>query len=165
MLTRSLADLAMRQGDYERALRLAGESLALFRQLARDDGASWALFTIALSLYCRDRTEECVAPIRESLMLAHARLEVETIVWGMILVSAIAARRGEPHMGVRVLAAADALRARSELTLSGAEARLYEETTHKLACALGAVSFADGVTEGQSLSLDEAVEYALASID
>ena len=165
MLTGSLADLAMRQGDYERAIHLAGESLALFRQFDRDDGACWTLFTIALSLFWSDRTDECVAPTRESLLLAHARLEVETIVWDMILVSAIAERRSELRTGVRLLAAANALRVRSELTLTGAEARLHEETTQRLGRALGAVSFEEGVAEGQSLSLDEAVEYALASVD
>ena len=165
MLSGSLADLAMRQGDYERALTLGEESLTLFRELGRDDGASWALFTVALCLFRTNREAEAVGLARESLELAHAAVEVETIVWVLLLLGAMATRRREANSAARLVGAAEALRARSELMLTGAEAQLYETAIEELHRSLSPRTFEAAFAEGQMMSLDDAVEYALSSID
>jgi predicted ATPase len=164
-LTGSLADLAMRQGDYERALALAEESVALFRELMRDDGVSWALFTVALSQFQTDREDDAVHAARESLSLAYALVEVETIVWILFLLGAIATRRRQHRSAAMIFGAAEALRARSELAVSGAEAQLYGATVEELHRTLGTRLYDSAFAEGHAMSLEEAVEYALASLD
>ncbi|HUF01781.1 MAG TPA: tetratricopeptide repeat protein [Gaiellaceae bacterium] len=165
MLAGSLADVAMRRGDYEGALTLAEESAALFRELVRDDGVSWASFTVALALYSLDRQDEAVGPAVESLALAHAMAEVETIVWVLLLLAAVVMRRGEVMAAARLFGAAEGLRDRSQLALSGVESRLHDETLHELRRCLDTRSYEDAFADGRSMSLEEAVEYALASLD
>ena len=123
------------------------------------------MFTVALCLFQTNREDEAVSPARESLELAHAMVEVEGIVWVLLLLGAIAIRRRDVNSAARLVGAAEALRARSKLILSGAEARLYETTIEELHCNLSARSYEVAFAEGQMMSLDEAVEYALASID
>lgn len=165
MLTGSLADVAMRQRDYERALALGEESLGLFRTLARDDGAAWALFTVALCLFRMDREDDAIAPARESLELAHPIVEVENIVWALLLLGAMATRRGDSHTAATLVVAAEALRARSGLMLAGAEAELRETAFEELQASLSPRMCEAAFAEATSMSLDAAVEYALASID
>jgi tetratricopeptide (TPR) repeat protein len=165
MLTGSLADVAMRQRDYERALTLGEESLELFRKLARDDGAAWALFTVALCLFRMDRADDAIAPARECLELAYAIVEVENIVWALLLLGAMTTRRGDVHSAVTIVGAAEALRTRSGLMLVGAEAELRETAFDELQASLSPRTYEAAFAGGRTMSLDEAVEYALASID
>ena len=165
MLTGSLADVAMRQRDYERALTLADESLRLFHELMRDDGAAWAQFTIALCLFRTDREDDAVAPARECLKLAHAMVEVENIVWALLLLGAIATRRGDASSAAALVGAAEALRATSGFMLAGAEAELLETAIKELHASLSSRAYDAAFAEGQMMTLGEAVEYALASID
>jgi predicted ATPase len=165
MLSGSLADVAMRQRDYERALTLGEESLGLFRKLARDDGAAWALFTAALCLFRMDREDEAIAPARECLELAFAIVEVESIVWALLLLGAITTRRGDVHSAATIVGAAEALCASSGLTLVGAEAELRETALEELQASLSPRIYEAALARGRKMSLENAVEYALTSID
>jgi tetratricopeptide (TPR) repeat protein len=163
MLTGSLADVALRQGEYERALMLAEESAELFRTLGRDDGVAWARFTVALSLFRLSRDDAAVAPARECLELARALVEVENIVWALLLLGAIAGRRGV-ESGCALVGAAEAIRQRSGLALTGAEAKLRDTALEELHARMGRAAVEAAFAEAQLMTLDEAVEYALSSI-
>ena len=75
------ADLAMRQGDYVRAVPLASESLALFRELGLDFGISLQLYNLAFCLAHIDLDGEARSALRESLDFSHSINDVEVRIW------------------------------------------------------------------------------------
>ncbi len=75
------ADLAMRQGDYARAVPLASESLALFRELGLDFGISLQLYNMAFCLAHIDLDGDALSALRESLDFSHGINDVEVRIW------------------------------------------------------------------------------------
>ena len=111
------------------------------------------------------RSEEAAEVAREGLLLARETHSHAALQHGVATVAAFAERRGDAEAATRLLGAADAIR--MELgeveQRSGAEER--ERLESALRDAVGAPGYAQLLAEGQRMSLDEAVEYALASID
>jgi phage portal protein BeeE len=87
-----------------------------------------------------------------------------TLAWEFVLIGALVARRDDAEVGARLVGASDVLRERVGLTLTGAEAELHQETMRKLQQALGEERYESVRAEGQSMSLDDAVEYAQQAI-
>jgi hypothetical protein len=84
---------------------------------------------------------------------------------GVEVVAAFAERRGDAEAATRLLGAADGIR----MELGDVEQRSEAEERRRLEAmlrdALGAAGYVQVLEEGRRMSLDEAVEYALASID
>ena len=76
-----------------------------------------------------------------------------------------AAQRGHEEMCARLIGAADALRERSDVSLSGVEIDRRRTTEDDLRLRIGAARYEHAYAEGHAMSLEEAVEYALASTD
>jgi tetratricopeptide (TPR) repeat protein len=165
MLTGSLADVALRQGDFGRALIRAEESLRLFRELGRDDGASWALYNLGLSLFRTEQETGAVSAARECLEIAYRTGEVETLIWVFSLLAAIAARRERAEVEARLVGSAETLRTQSGFVLIGPEGELHDEIVQDLRLALGEKAYETALARGRAMSLDDAVELALSSID
>jgi tetratricopeptide (TPR) repeat protein len=163
LATGNLGDLAMRRRDYARAITFSREALALFRELARDDLISWTLYNLAFSLFRTEQWEQAVSATRESLPLSHS-LGDWTLAWELALVGALVAQRDDAELGAKLIGASDALRERIGLTLTGAEAELYQETMTKLQQALGGERYESVRAEGRSMSLDAAVADAQQTI-
>jgi predicted ATPase len=161
----SLADLAMRRGDYTRAIALNEESLALFRKLERDDGTSWALYQLAFCLSRVGRHEEALSFAGQALTLTQRIGEVESLIWLFVLIGSLEVQRMEFEAGAMLLGAADALRERVGLALTGAEADLHRETIAQLRGAVGGERYDALHSDGRTMSGGDAVQYALNSLD
>lgn len=159
--TGNLATLALREGDYGRAASLSKETLALYRQLGAPDTIGWSLLNLALSLLLAGGEEQAIPPARESLALLHRVGDLRGILYTFIVFASLATRRGETGAGARLLGAVEALRERLSLALTGREEELRERTAGDLRRVLGDDVFEAHFAEGRSLSLDEAVAYAL----
>jgi non-specific serine/threonine protein kinase len=196
-----MANLALDQGDYERARRVAEECLAL----AREDGfavhiapalshlgvASLRQGDIATA---RSRLEESLALFRElnptfvagSLRyLAEAALQtgddtrarsllVESlsalrewedremdVVGALEVFAALAVARGWPTRALRLAGAAEALRRARHIRIVPAEQAELDRRLKTARQALGEEGAAAAWTNGQALSLEQAVAYAL----
>lgn len=161
----SLADVAMRRGDYARGIALSEESLALFRTLERDAGTSWALYQLAFCLFRVGRCEEASEFAKEALTLKQRLGEIESLIWLFVLIAALAADRTEYKAGATLVGAAEVLRDQVGLALTGAEAELHGEIVVQLRDAIGGWEYEALHSKGRSMSLEDAVRYASASVD
>jgi tetratricopeptide (TPR) repeat protein len=160
----SLADVAMRRGDYARAIALSEESLALFRTLERDAGTSWALYQLAFCLFRVGRCEEASKFAREALTLKQRLGEIESLIWLFVLIASLAADRMEYEAGATLVGAAEVLRDQVGLALTGAEADLHGEIVVQLHDALSGGGYEALHSQGRSMSLEDAIGYAFFSL-
>ena len=92
--------------------------------------------------------------------MSHALGDVRIVLGALALLSAAFARAGEPESAAVLVGAAEALRERTGVALTGAEDELHRETVEAVQRALVA-RFEGAVADGRALELHEAVEYAL----
>ncbi|HEU0248865.1 MAG TPA: adenylate/guanylate cyclase domain-containing protein [Gaiellaceae bacterium] len=160
-----LAFMAMEQQDYRRALSSAEEVTALFRELGDDAGAAWARGIAVNCLVCTGREQEALDAAREVLRLACDTGFVAVLAGMFGLVAAALGRRGNPSVGATLLGAEAALRERVHLDRSGAYKQLHPAIVDEVHRSLGADLYDEAFAIGRRMSMEDAVEYALASID
>jgi non-specific serine/threonine protein kinase len=167
-----LGEVAVRQGQYERAAAMLAESLRLHR--ARGD--KWGVATVLGSLgwvaLLQRQYEQMRAALGESLAL---RLEIgdqggiawclEKLAEAALLqgeATAAAARWERQQAATRIFAAAARLRAPIHSVIDPADQPAYERNLAALRAGLGEAAFAAAWAEGETLTLAAAVAHALA---
>jgi tetratricopeptide (TPR) repeat protein len=164
-LTGQLGELALGQGNYARAIAANEEALSLFRALGRQDGESWALWNLALALSRTGHERAAVANARASLSIAHSVGDTAGLAVGLALLSSFAMRRAESEVAARLLGAAEGAREEGGVVLDRLAAELYQTTEDELRRALGSIGYEAASEDGKGMSVDTAVELALASVD
>lgn len=159
----NLGDLALRQGEPARAVTLFEESLAIARELAHRDEIALLSYNLALGLHHTGRTGEAVNSAKEGLALAR-EIEASTpLVDSLVLLAALARLRDKAEFGARLVGAAQTFGDRIGHRVTGAEAQLHERTVEELLNVLGREQYERAHAEGRSMSIDDAVDYALSS--
>ena len=158
----SLADVYLRQGEFERSISTAQESLASFRAVGLEEGIGLALHNLAWGLFLAGRDEEAFDAARESGLISRRIGDPQMMVWTTLLFAALASRRGSSIVGARLIGAVEAHRSRLGLTAHGVEGVQLQTTIRELRGALGS-EYEDAFAEGAELSLDDAVGLALRS--
>jgi predicted ATPase len=157
--------VAQLEGDRLRAAALFEEALTIFRDIGLGDDVALLSLNLADSLMYVGRTEEAAEVARDGLSLARGTHSHIALMHGVEVVAAFAERRGDAEAATRLLGAADGIR----MELGDVEQRSEAEERRRLEAmlrdALGAAGYVQVLEEGRRMSLDEAVEYALASID
>jgi predicted ATPase len=145
------------EGDVERALELFEESATLCEQI----GFTWiqaaALLDIAELSYDLGRPEVAEARGREGLRLARELVDRSSSINALGLLARFAAEDGDVERAGRLWGAIEAEVARGPVGLWQHE----EEQLTEAVLARADERFETGRSDGRSLSLDEAVEYAL----
>ena len=157
-----LGNVERDRGDYDRATELFEECLAL----TRESGDTWA--TASTLLYwghlasLQQANERADMLYRESLGLYR---EIGA-TWGMALplwgLAGVAGDRGQAERAARLLGAEQALCESIGAVLTPSDASAFERGMAAARGALGETAFAAAVVEGRTMSLDQAIEYALA---
>ena len=159
----NLGDLALRQGEPDRAVTLFEESLAIARELAHLDDIALMSYNLALGLHHAGRTGEAVDSAKEGLALAR-EIEASTpLVDTLVLLAALARLRDKAEFGARLMGAAQTFGDRIGNRVTGVEAQLHERTVEELLNVLGRERYERAHAEGQSMSIDDAVDYALST--
>jgi DNA-binding CsgD family transcriptional regulator/tetratricopeptide (TPR) repeat protein len=165
----SLGACALYRGESELAAERLGEALAISRRLGFQEGVAWSLHELAiLAILARRRRRSTGEPemmLRDAL-LVHQQLgdawrmaSVLEEIAGSVLV------RRDAMCAVRLLAAAEALRARIDTPVPTAEAPDRESAVGRLRRQLTPAAFESAWTEGAGLALDATVAQAVAAID
>jgi hypothetical protein len=158
----NLADLASMDGDHVRGESLLEEALGLYRELGREHGVQYSLYSLASLRFQTGRALEAALAARESLAISHRLGDVRFTLLNLSLLGSVAAALGDPEAGARLVGAAEAERARVGLSFAGtAEGELHERTIEDLRAALGSEALDAAFAEAASLELDEAVAFAL----
>jgi predicted ATPase len=152
---------AFYQGDYEPAAALLEQALAMARDSGARNSAAIALTNLSLVAQARRDYERAAARQSEALELYRMLGNRDGLAHCFENFALIAAARREHESAARLAGAAEALRA-----LLGAPGRPNDREFNARRYAvmreqLGEVAFDAAWTHGASLSLDEAIAYAL----
>ncbi len=160
-----LADVQMRLGDVEKAAKLWSESLAFFRELGDTWGIAFALGGLGdTARYQRDY-ERATKLLRESLALhlnLNHKVDIPYLLEALALV-AVALR--DPCRAARLFGSAETLRQEINVPLWTSYQGDYAPFMAQARTDLGTESFAMAWEEGHTMTLEQAIEFALAEPD
>jgi predicted ATPase len=147
-------------GELEAAEAPLREALAMHRQQEDRFAVAWDLFVLGLVLIKLDRHGEARSLLEESLsILAEAR-DTSGIPLLLAGLSTISVVEGEPERAVRLAGAAAAIEAEHGGGLAAVNEAMGEWESKRRA-TMSEEEYEHLWAEGQAMSLDEAVSYAL----
>jgi predicted ATPase/class 3 adenylate cyclase len=159
------ADLALRQGETERAMEMAQSALEYYRSTAWKAGVAWCLYLLALAHFDLGRSTEAAAPAKEAILVAESIGDTETLVWLLVFSAALDARWGRGEVGAELIGAANVLSEQIGLSLGPVEARLRADAVAALQASLGSAAYETAEAEGSTMSVEDAVQRAVSSLD
>ena len=149
------------RGDYARARRLLDESVSEFRRLGRYDCLGWSLPDLGQVLARQGEHDRAEALLRESLSLLRAQGHRSRTCRALYISGLLANGRGDYERGCRLIAVATMRHPMAETLLDPTERAEVEAGLAAARAALGEEAFAKAWAEGQAMTLEQAVEYAL----
>jgi non-specific serine/threonine protein kinase len=152
----SLAWVAWREGDPERALELLGESCALAESVGFRWWLAGMLTNIGVVAIELERTDDARESVRQALAISHPMHDRRGTVYQLRLLAEIAAGAGEERRAGTLAGAAEA---ENERIPVGRYIHEWRETSDLDGHAESASQ--EGRREGLQLSLDDAVALAL----
>ncbi|MGH8631458.1 MAG: ATP-binding protein, partial [Burkholderiales bacterium] len=157
----SLGMVAVPQGDFASARRYFEENLAIRRELGDRHGIGTALRSLGLLAWREGDSAQATALLEESLTLRKAqgsRLGVAECLEALAQIAVAA----DPTKAGRLLAAASTLRHAIGAPLPSSDLASYERTVAAARLSLGTSVFQATWEEGRTMTLDQAVQHALA---
>ncbi len=153
-----LGHLAYVQGDYVLARRLFEEALAVRRELKAKGGIAASLDNLGCTTVRLGDYDAAIALSREGIALHIELGDKEGIAWLLNIFGAVAAARGDPVRGARLLGLAKAIYNGISLGYSGQN---YEHFVDTARAQLDEAAFTKAWEEGQAMTMEQAIEYAL----
>jgi predicted ATPase/DNA-binding SARP family transcriptional activator/Tfp pilus assembly protein PilF len=159
-----LGKMAQRQGDYARATALHQESLAQFQETGDKRGIALALCSLGNAAQLNGEYERAVKMYRESLSLFRTVGDKRGILECLEGFAKLNALHRDYEHTARLLGAANALRQAIHSPLPPSERESHELSVNEANLALGEHAFSAAWSEGGALTLDQAVDDALATL-
>jgi tetratricopeptide (TPR) repeat protein len=169
-----LAEVAVRQGDYERATALEEESLALRREIGETWGIAISLANFAWIALRRDELKQAAALLGESLALRREIGDKGGVAWCLEKMAEIALITGQRDSASgqddyfqragRLFGAAEALRVPVNSVIDLVDQPEYERQLAIIRARLDEATLTAAWAEGQAMTLEQAIEYALGEI-
>jgi tetratricopeptide (TPR) repeat protein len=159
----NLGHIAYVQGDVVRALPLFEETLALFRDLGERNGMAQVLLELAHVARVQGDYDRAAGRFAESLALCRKVQNARDTGYCLAGLAGIAAASGRPERAARLFGAAEALRESLGVPLPPVNRADYDRDVAATRAQLDAATFAAAWAEGQTMTLDDAVAYALVS--
>jgi hypothetical protein len=154
---------ALLRGDTGEGRVRTAEALDGFRALGHDRGIVFTLENLGIAELLDGRPDDAAPYLRESLERGQAIGSPADVVNALVGLAGVAAARGQPEHGARLLGAADALREEGGVPqLEALEARVSEQARSVIGVALGKDGFERARQEGTRQSLDDVVAEALS---
>ena len=158
----NLGEAVHHQGDVGRAEPQYRESLSLFRDIGDKRGTASALYQLGKVALIRMNLASAVELFTESLALRQQVGEKSAVIQSLEGLASAACVRGESSLGVRLFGAADALRLGVGVPLSASYGKEREQFLSQARGSLDDATFTQEWTQGETLSLDQAIAEALA---
>ncbi len=161
----NLAVAAWDEGDYGRAYALISKNIPAFRDQRNTDWLALSLqYAGALLLkpwQGRD-LDQAERHLREGLSLSAANGHRGEMLDSVSYFAFLRAAQGDAARAARLFGAADVSRRELGLTLSAAEEEELDPLLTRLRDSLGPQGFSEAWEAGRAMTLEQAVEYALA---
>jgi ATP/maltotriose-dependent transcriptional regulator MalT len=153
----NLGDLALEQGDYQRARALTEESLGLFRQLGDERKIVENLVSLGVLASRKGRSDEAETLLREGLEYSQALVDKELAIWCLGELAPLALSKGDAERAAWLMGAVESLREETGQASSPDERRLGEQTRNALASALGQEHLAAALAIGREMTFEQAI--------
>jgi predicted ATPase/Tfp pilus assembly protein PilF len=158
----NLGSVAFSQGDCERANALHSESLALREELGDKRGISMSLNNMGEVAQQQADYPRAASLYAESLNLRRELGDRFFVVSSLHNLAEVACSRQNYERGARLFGAAEALRNIIGAPLPHAKKANFDRFIQEARDALGRADLKASWDEGRIMSLDQAIEYALA---
>ena len=161
MWIRALGGIALTRGDYPKARLLLEESLDIHRTLVDPWGISHSLSRLALvslEVHDNDASRRLAA---ESLAIERETGDRPGQLFNLEVLAGLAAAEGRPERAVRLYACASVLREAVGSHAVEPGWPDHEHNVHDLCSVLGAEAFAEAWEQGQAMTPDESLDYAI----
>ncbi|MBI2972934.1 MAG: tetratricopeptide repeat protein [Armatimonadetes bacterium] len=155
----NLGLVARERGDYNTARALYEESLSIRRELGQKQGIAELLRSLGRVAWREGDSGRAAAFFKESLTMCRTLGDKAGIAGGLEGLASVSADRLRVVM---LLAAGTSLRKAIGVSRSAAAQRDYERLLNEVHSTLGEEDFAAGWSKGGSLTIEQAVEYAMA---
>lgn len=157
-------NLSTTGGDLDRALFYLQESRRQFETLDNTFFVTVSTSQIAHTHRWRGELDAAEASYRESLVAFHWQGHIPAVAHELECLAYIAQRRGAPARAARLLGAAEALREQTGVPMLANEQVEYEAEVATLKQVLDAWELQSEWLAGRAMSIEQAVEYALADL-
>jgi tetratricopeptide (TPR) repeat protein len=158
LVLNNLGNVALNQKDYPAARAYCEESLAVAREIGDKRVIAIALYNLGgVALHGGDHAASCSLR-QESLVIRH---ELGDRVGVAECLEGLADAAGQTERAARLLGAAQALRDALGAPVAPAVESGHQDDVAAVRTALGKEAFAAAWAEGQSMALEQAVQYAL----
>jgi len=161
----NLGDQARLQGDLHRAIEAFEESLKIAREIGDKLRETIALLNIGLVAQNGGDAEHAQALLMESLSLAEEISHLVMKVDSLGYLASVSEALGRPEHAARLFGAVKALHNTYGFGAQGTDLPEWERSMARVGEQLGGVTFDSLWAEGQAMSLEEAIAYALEKPD
>ena len=160
----NLGEVARGAGDYDAARSFYEKSLSMSREVGNSSGIANAVGNLgAVSLHQGNNIE--AATLLRSALISQRRLGDRKNIIGVLGgLAALALVESKLERAARLLGAAEALRERIGVLISPADRVLYEHQVGFARSALSEDAFASAWAEGRTMTMEQAIEYALQEV-
>jgi predicted ATPase len=157
-----LGEIARSAGDDAGARARTEEALTLYRDLGHARGQAHALHNLAYLQLHEGDAAGARALFRESLVLGRDLGTVRDQVFAVVGLACASVHDGEVKRVTRLLGAAATVLSTLQVRLEPAEDAEFQRALDTMRARLDPGEYATAWTEGQAMTLEQAVEYALA---
>jgi predicted ATPase len=148
--------MALNRGDAA-ANTLLAEGLALFRAVDDTWGVSWSLTMLGTAVIARGELDHARDWLQEGLHLHQQVVSTRGLIYSIEGFAQLAAARDQADQAARLYAAAEGRRALIAASFYPAERSAYDRRLADIRRLLGESAFATTWTDGQALSLEQAI--------
>ncbi|HSH79740.1 MAG TPA: tetratricopeptide repeat protein, partial [Herpetosiphonaceae bacterium] len=152
-------------GELDRAQDWSEEAVGLFRELDARSTLAQALQSLADLRLKRQEYAQATVLLHESMMLARELGDPQTVAFCLESFATLAAAQGWPERASRIFGAAEGLRATAGAALSPAERSSLQPSLDAARSALAEEAWCTAWAEGQAMTLERAIEYALSALE
>jgi tetratricopeptide (TPR) repeat protein len=161
--------VAMCQGEHTKAHARFEESLAIQQALGGDVTVEAVLFNLGYNELQQGKPNQAFGYLQQSLALSLKKGQKEAIIWSLEGLATLAGLYGDDlerkGKAIRLFGAAAALRNVLGIVRPPMHCAFYEWSMAIIHSQLDDAAFTAAWTEGQAMTLEEAVAYAVANRD
>ena len=156
-----LGFIALSARDYGQAATLLWECLSLYRKIGNKMGIIHAYRALGFVAYFRGDYERATQLFRDCLSLCRELGSNDNIIECLEGLATVAEARDESKRATRLLGAAEALRQEMGHPLPTSGRADYDRIVSLVRASLKKKAFAAAWEEGQAMSIEEAIDYAM----
>lgn len=158
----SLGEIALLEGDYGGARSIFQECVEIDRAGGLFNHLALATFNLGKVLFLQGAHQEARALFQESLQLYARRRAKDIMVLDLLGMTGIISALGKPEQAVRLLGAAESNFEDADLHIEVADRLLYDQVVNSVRAELDERSYERMWLEGRTMTVEQAIEYALA---